>query len=184
MALTDDLERIAAAAEALAAPGERLTGVLAAEPLDVGRVYLCAYESSAGGQQWLALDDAAVPLAETRAVREAAQLAALCEVAADAAGGEQLEDLRARLTELREAEHPPGIEEVEAAAAAVAAALADEPRVATAAFLDELGALARALERSLGTASASPFAQTLQQSLPAVEELAADVERNYKGPLR
>jgi hypothetical protein len=42
VSLIDDLERIAAAAERLAAPEERLTGVVAAEPLDLGRVYLCA----------------------------------------------------------------------------------------------------------------------------------------------
>jgi len=183
MVLTDDLERIAAAAEALAGPTERLTGVLAVEPLDVGRTYLCAYESSDGSHAWIALDGAAHPVADGRAVREAAQLAALCEVAADAAGGEQLDELRLRLAELRETERPEGIEEAEAAAAAVARKLADEPRVATTAFLDELGALARELERTLGTDARSPFAQALQQALPAVDELAADVERAYKGPL-
>lgn len=183
MALTDDLERISEAAESLAAPGERLAGVLAAEPLDLGRVYLCAYEADGDGRAWLALDAAAQPLADARTVREAAQLAALCEVAADAAGGEQLDELRARLAELRETDHPAGIEAAESAAAAVADRLADEPRVATTAFLDEIGALARALEHALGTDSASPFAQAMQQALPAVEELAADVERGYKGPL-
>lgn len=182
MALTDDLERIASAAEQLASSGERLTGVVAAEPLDVGRVYLCAYESAAG-QTWLALDDAAAPLADARAVRDAVQLAALCEVAAEAAGGEQLDELRTRLAELREADRPEGIEEAEAAAAAVARKVADEPRVATTAFLDELGALARALEHTLGTDAASPFAQAMQQALPAVEQLAADVADAYKGPL-
>jgi len=40
MALAADLERIAAAA-----PGKNVTGVLAAELLDGGRVYLVAYES-------------------------------------------------------------------------------------------------------------------------------------------
>lgn len=182
MALTDDLERIAAAAERLAAADERLTGVVAAEPLDVGRVYLCAYES-AEAQRWLALDDAERPVADLRAVREAVQLAGLCEVAAESAGGEQLDELQLRLAELRETDRPLGIEEAEAAAAAVADRLADEPRVATTAFLDELGALARELERALGTGAGSPFAQAMQQALAAVEELAADVERNYKGPL-
>jgi hypothetical protein len=182
MALIDDLERIAAAAERLATPEERLAGVVAAEPLDVGRVYLCAYEAGEA-QRWLALDDAERPVADRRAVRDAAQLAGLCEVAAESAGGEQLDELRLRLAELRETDRPPGIEEAEAAAAAVAQRLAEEPRVATTAFLDELGALARDLERALGTDAASPFAQAMQQALPAVEELAADVERNYKGQL-
>jgi hypothetical protein len=77
MALVDDLERMAKAAEA---PGERVTGVLAAELLDGRRVYLCAYESRA----WLALDEDAHPLATRQAVHEAAALTALCEVAEEA----------------------------------------------------------------------------------------------------
>jgi hypothetical protein len=179
MALTDDLARIAAAAQALAGPGEQVTGVLAAEPLDVGRVYLCAYDSGA----WVVLDDAGGALDDLRVVKDAAQLAALCEVAADLGGGDDLAELRVRLRELRETDAPEGIEEAEAAAAAVAAALGDDPRVATTEFLDRIGALQRQLEVALGTASVSPFATALQQALPAVEELAADVERNYKGRL-
>lgn len=180
MALTDDLARIAAAARALAGEGEHLTGVLAAEPLDVGRIYLCAYDTGA----WVALDDGGAVLTDLRVVRGAAQLAALCEVAADLGGGSDLADLRARLRELRETEAPAGIEEAEEAAAAVAAALEDEPRVATTEFLDRLGALQRRLEHALGTGSVSPFATALQQAMPAVEELAAEVERNYKAGLR
>jgi hypothetical protein len=180
VALTDDLARIAAAAQALASPNEQVTGVLAAEPLDAGRVYLCAYDSGA----WIVLDDAGAALHDARAVNTAAQLAALCEVAADLAGGDDLAELRARLAELREREAPPGIEEAEEAAAAVAAALADEPRVASTDFLDRIGALQRRLEQALGTSSASPFATALQQTLPTVDELAADVARNYKGELR
>jgi hypothetical protein len=184
MALTDDLARIAAAAQALASAGERVTGVVAAEPLDLGRIYLCAYETGDGGHAWLALDEAATPIADARTVQEAAQLAALCEVAADAAGGGELADLRERLRELREAEHPEGIEEAEEAAGALAAAVGEEPRLATTDFVDRVGALARRLERALGTDSASPFGTAMQHALPAVDELAADVERHYKGSLR
>jgi hypothetical protein len=118
-------------------------------------------------------------------VHDAASLAALCELAAENAGGDELEELRLRLAELREREAPEGIEDAEAAAAALAEALAeDEPRLATTAWLDEIGARSRRLEQALGTSSASPFASAMQQALPAVEELAADVERNYKGALR
>jgi len=180
MALTDDLARIAAAAQALADGSEQVTGVLAAEPLDVGRVYLCAYDDGT----WIALDDDGQALTDVRVVKDAAQLAALCEVAADLGGGADLAELRARLRELRETDAPTGIEDAEDAAAAVAAALGDEPRVATTEFLDRLGGLQRRLEVALGTASASPFATALQQAMPAVEELAADVERNYRGTLR
>jgi hypothetical protein len=178
----DELERVAAAAETYAAAGERLAGILAAELLQRGRVYLCAYER-ADGHGWLALDSNAEPLASRDAVREAAQLAAMCEVAEEAAGGGHLEDLRARLRELRETEVPEGIEEAEEAARALAEAIRREPRLATTDYLDSLGAAARRLEQALGDGGGSPFAAAMQQALPAVEELAADVERTYKGPL-
>jgi hypothetical protein len=179
VALTDDLERIATAAQALAGPGERVSGVLAVEPQPGFRLYLCAYDSRA----WVVLDDAAQTLTDERLVRDAAQLAGLCEVAADVAGGDELATLRLRLRELAETDAPEGIDEAEAAAAAVADFLAEEPRVASTAFLDELGARSRRLEHALGTDAASPFGTAIQQALPAVDELAADVVRNYKGTL-
>ena len=179
MALTDDLERIAATAQARADAGERITGVLAAEPLGGGRVYLCAYD----GGGWLAFGDDGAPIRDARLVKDAAQLAGLCEVAVDVAGGDELDELRLRLRELAETDAPEGIDEAEAAAAALAAAIGDAPRLATTEFLDRLGVLSRRLEHALGTASVSPFGTALQQALPAVDELAAEVERNYKEPL-
>ncbi|HYA08593.1 MAG TPA: hypothetical protein VEG24_03330 [Gaiellaceae bacterium] len=182
MALSDDLERIAAAAAALAAPGEQMTGVLAAEPDGAGRIYLCAFES-AGGQAWLALDRDARPVESRRRVREAASLSALCEVAEELAGGGNLTELRARLAELRAAEAPEGIEEAEAAAAVLQSTLQPEPRLATSAYLDALGAASRRLERALSDDGGSPFAVAMQQALPAIEELAAQIEARYKLPL-
>ncbi len=181
MSVSEDVDRIAAAAERFAADDERVAGVIATEPLG-RRVYLCAYESG-HGHAWLALDDAAQPLDDRRLVREAAQLAALCEVAEDSAGGGHLEELRARLAELRRTEAPAGIEEAEEAAAALAATLEPEPRVARMAYLDALGVASRRLEHALGEDGGSPFAAAVQSALPAVDELAADVERAYKGPL-
>jgi hypothetical protein len=183
MALSDDLERIAAPAAAFAQPGEHVTGILAAEPEQGVRVYLCAFES-ADGHAWLALDDEGRPLAERRLIRDAASLAALCEIAEESAGGGDLAELRGRLAELRETEAPEGIEEAEDAAAALEATIQPEPRLATHAYLDALGVAARRLERSLGDDGASPFAAAMQAALPAVEKLAADVERSYKGPLQ
>jgi hypothetical protein len=177
--LSDDLERIASAAQVLAGPGERVSGVLAVDPQPGFRLYVCAFDSGA----WVVLDAAAQTLTDERLVRDAAQLAGLCEVAADVAGGDDLAELRARLRELAETDAPEGIEEAEAAAAAVADLLAEEPRVASTAFLDELGARSRRLEHALGTDAASPFGTAIQQALPAVDELAADVVRNYKGTL-
>jgi hypothetical protein len=168
MALADDLERIAGGA---AAPGERVTGVLAAELLDGTRVYLCAYESGV----WLALDDAGTPLTSKRVVHDAVTLAALCEVAEETAGGGDLDDLRARLEELRVTEAPAGIEAAQEAADALAATIRPQPRLATTEYLDALGAASRRLEQALGDEAGSPFAQALEHALPAVEELAAQV---------
>lgn len=183
MALSDDLERIAVAAASFVAPGERVTGILAAEPLGAGRVYLCAYESGDGEHTWLALDDLGAPVESRRLVHDAASLAALCEVAEETAGGGDLAELRATLADLREREAPEGIEEAEQAALELEQTLQPEPRLATTTYLDALGVASRRLERSLGEESGSPFAAALQQSMTAVEELAAEVERRYKGPL-
>ena len=181
MAVADDVARIATAAAAFAADGEELAGVLVAETLG-RRVYLCAF-AAAGGHAWLALDDAAEPIADGRLVREAASLTALCEVAEESAGGGDLPELRARLAELRETEAPEGIEEAEAAAAALAGVIQPEPRIASGDYLDAIGSASRRLEETLGESGASPFAAAMQSALGAVEELAADVERTYKLPL-
>jgi len=182
VALSDDLERIGTAAATFAAPGERLVGILAAAPLEVGRVYLCAFESE-GGHAWLAFDDEGRPVADRRAVHEAASLAGLCEVAVESAGGGDVSQLIARLAEIRTTDAPAGIEEAEAAARALEDALGTEPRLATTDYLDRVGAASRRLEQALGDDAGSPFASAMQQALPAVEELAAEVERTYKGPL-
>jgi hypothetical protein len=61
--------------------------------------------------------------------------------------------------------------------------LQPHPRPATSDYLDVLGAASRRLERALGEDGGSPFAVAMQQALPAVEELAAEIERGYKLPL-
>jgi hypothetical protein len=181
--LSDDLERISAEAARFAAAGERVVGIVPTEPLGAGRIYLCAYESDAGEHLWLALDDLGAPVESKRVLHDAASLAALCEVAEETAGGGDLPALRATLAELRTREAPVGIEEAEEAAAALEQTLEAEPRLATTAYLDGLGVASRRLEKALGEDSASPFAAALQQAMPAVEELASEVERRYKGPL-
>jgi hypothetical protein len=180
--MSDDIVRIATAAERFAAPGERVAGVLPTQPLEGLRVYLCAFESELG-HAWLAFDEAAAPIADRRLVRQAASLAALCEVAEEVAGGGRLDELRARLAELREQEAPEGIDAAEEAAAALAATLEPEPRVARSEYLDAIGAASRRLERTLGEESGSPFATAMQQALAAVEELASEVGRDYKASL-
>lgn len=181
MTVAEDVARIATAAAGFAAPAEELAGVLVAETLG-RRVYLCVF-ASAKGRTWLALGDDGAPLTDGRLVREAASLAALCEVAEESAGGGDLPELRARLAELRETDAPLGIEEAEAAAASLADTLQSEPRVASGEYLDAIGSASRRLEQALGESNASPFAATMQAALGAVEELAADIEGNYKLPL-
>jgi hypothetical protein len=182
VALSDDLERIAGVAATFAGPGERVAGILAAEPLGIGRIYLCAYESDAG-HAWLGFDAAGATVTDRRAVQGAASLAGLCEIAEESAGGGDLPELIGRLAEIRRREAPEGIEEAEEAAKALAATLEPAPRIATTDYLDRLGAASRRLEQALGDGTGSPFAAAMQQALPAVEELAAGIERAYKGPL-
>jgi hypothetical protein len=85
MGLEDDLRRAATAAGAFAAPDERVAAVLAAEPSDGKRVYICSYDS-AGEHAWLALDGDDEPVSSRSLVREAVSLVALCEIAEEAAG--------------------------------------------------------------------------------------------------
>jgi hypothetical protein len=180
--LSDDLERIAALAETFAASEEHVSGLVAAEPLDTGRVYLCAYEAP-GGHAWLAFAADGEPVTSRHAVHAAASLSGLCEIAEESAGGGDVPQLLARLAELQAAEAPEGIEEAVAAAEALAATLEPEPRLATTSYLDRLGAASRRLEQALGEDRASPFAAAMQQAVAVVEELAAEIERTYKGPL-
>jgi hypothetical protein len=178
-----ELEGIAAAAERFAAPGESLTGVLATEPAPGVRVYLCAFES-AEGRSWLALDEAGGPVESRALVRDAASIAALVEVAADAAGGGQLEELRSQLVSLRLRENPPGIDEAEAAALGLERTLGAPPRLATPALLDDIGAATRRLELALGTAGGSPFAEAMKAGTAAVDALVAEIEAHHKASLR
>ena len=174
MALTDDLERIAAAA----AEHGPVSGVLAAEPGRGRRLYLIAFGGDED-RQWLVLDDDGVPIARRDDVRDTASIVAMSELAADLAGGGDLETLRSQLAQVRMVEQPPGIEEAEEAALVLERTIGAPPRVATPGFLDEVGAATMALERALGETS-SPFSAAIRSSTGAVEEFVADVERAYK----
>ena len=183
MTLAAELERVAAAAGRYADRGETVVAVLASEPQPGVRVYLCAFESSGEERTWLALDEDARPVADRATVREAAAIAAMSEIAADTAGGGELEELRAQLVTLRLREHPPGIEEAEEAALGLERTIGAAPRVASPAYLDAVGAATRRLEDALGGDGGSPFAEAMKQAVGAVESLASEVERNYKHAL-
>src|SRR3712207_3550044 len=81
MDLLTELQRVAGLAAPRAASGEELTGILAAEPLVGGRVYLCAFGRDGETRSWLALDAGGEPITERERVREVVSLVALCEVA-------------------------------------------------------------------------------------------------------
>jgi hypothetical protein len=85
MELDRDLRRIAEAAGKHAAEGEEVSGIVPAEPASGIRLYVCAY-ASGEGTTWLVFDATGVPVEDRSLVHEAVSIAALCEVAEDAAG--------------------------------------------------------------------------------------------------
>ena len=136
------------------------------------RTYLCAF-ASGDERTWLVLDDAA-PVTDREAVRRAATIAAMCELADESAGGGELDELRDRLMTIRLTESPDGIEEAEEAALALQQVIGAPPR--SAGYLDRVGAATRRLELALGDSGQSPFAEAMKAGMASVEEFAADVE--------
>jgi len=90
VSLGEDVSRIAGIAAQHRAPGQLVVAVLAVDSAAGERVYLCAFADDDGEQEWLALDAAGAPVSDRARVREAASIAALVEVAEEAA--EQLAD--------------------------------------------------------------------------------------------
>jgi hypothetical protein len=182
MDLAAELEAIAVRAAEHAAEGEVVQGVLAAEPYEHDRLYLCAFGSPDGARSWLVLDVEGEPVVSRDSVRSVVSIAALCEVAEDSAGGGDVAELRSQLMTLRLTEQPPGIEEAEEAALALESAVAQPPRVASTAYLDSLGSATRRLERALGD-DGSPFATAMQSAIEPVDALTREVETTYKRTL-
>jgi hypothetical protein len=83
--VSDDVSRIAGIAAQHRTPGQRVVAVLAVESAAGARLYLCAFADDEGNQQWLALDVDGLPVSDRARVREAASIAALVEVAEEAA---------------------------------------------------------------------------------------------------
>src|SRR5580765_1660907 len=184
MSLDDELRVIADAAVTFAGPGEALAGIVPAEPATGLRRYLCAYGGEDGANAWLVLDAGGEPIAERASVRDSVSISALCELAEEAAGGGDLDDLRSRLVALRITENPPGIDEAEAAIDALEAALGSPPQIASPARLDAIGEATRKLERTLGEGPGSPFVEAMKAATSTVDALLLDVESGYKRPLR
>ena len=181
MSLEEEIAAIGEAARGFAADGEEVVGMVPAEPEEGRRVYLCAY-ATGDARRWLALDANGEAISDRRAVRAAVSIAALCEIAEENAGGGDLPELRSRLLEIRLTDNPEGIGEAETAAADLEGTIEPPPRVASAAYLDAIGAAATRLEQALG-GGGSPFAEAMKVSIGAAEELAAEVERSYKSAL-
>jgi hypothetical protein len=180
--LREELEQIAVVAAEHAGGGEEIAAVIPAEA-SVGRVYLCAYRNGREETSWLLLDAGGAPVEDRAAVRDAASLVALCEVAADSAGGGDLDELRSQLAGLRLTENPPGLDEAVAAVDELERAIGTPPRVASTEYLERVGAAARTLEDALGSGPGSPFAAAMKSGAGAVEQLTADVEAHYRRPL-
>ena len=62
-----------------------MSGIVPAEPAGGIRLYVCAYRGGEG-TTWLVFDATGVPVEDRALVHEAVSIAALCEVAEDAAG--------------------------------------------------------------------------------------------------
>ncbi|MGH3066350.1 MAG: hypothetical protein ACRDOF_08585 [Gaiellaceae bacterium] len=179
MALADELERVDALAAAHAKPGDAVSGIVATEPAPGERVYICSFDHSDGPRSWLAIRENGAAVTSRPELRAAVSIAALCEVAEDAAGGGNLDALIATLGEIREKEAPPGIEAAEAAARALRSLLGDPPQLATPARLDEIGSATRRLEQELDATGASPFVAAMKSAQGAVQDLQREIEAGY-----
>ncbi len=153
MSLQAELEQAATAAAAHALEGERVAAVMPAEPVPGVRVYVAAFESGAG-LAYLALDGDRQPVSDTSLVRDAVSLIALAERAEEVSAGIDAESIGGRFNEL--ATRLDGLDPAAAdAARAVAAAalavaqLVSGLRLATPAYLDQLGQAAGALGAAL-----------------------------------
>ena len=183
MVLEDELERAVDAAGSHSEPGDVISAVLPTEPEPGRRVYLCAFDGADGFRSWLAVDGEGRTVVDRAELRSAISIAALCEVAADAAGGGDLDELVARLEELRSREDPPGIADAVEAAEELRAVLGEPPQLASASRLDAIGAATRRLEKELDPTGASPFGTAMQAAQAAVAELQREIEAGYRTEL-
>jgi hypothetical protein len=179
VSLSDELERAAEHALGATEPGATVSGVLATEAEQGARVFVCSLDGADGTRGWLAVRGDGAVVSTRSDLRAAVSIAALCEIAADSAGGGDLDGLVASLAELREREAPEGIEDAEDAARALRNTIGEPPQLATPARLDEIGAATRRLEQELDPGGASPFAAALKAAQGAVQELQREVEAGY-----
>jgi len=181
--LLADLERIATSAAAYAPEEGAVSAVLAAEPTQGLRAYLCAFETADGSRSWVVLDDAGAAVSARRDVRDAVVIAALCEIAEESAAGGDLDELLSRLVAIRLTENPEGIDEAEDAVRALQRAVGTPPQLSSPARLDEIGAATRRLEQALDPAAPSPLTSALKSAQGTIDELMKEIEQTYRVPL-
>ena len=99
MSLDEELRRIAEKAVTYCRDGEELAGIIPAQPGTGGRVYVCAYRDG-DATSWLVLDADAKPVDDRTLVKDAVSIAALCELAEEAGGGENGEPVLATPAQL------------------------------------------------------------------------------------
>jgi hypothetical protein len=179
VSLDDELERAVEHALAAAEAGSSVSGVLPTEPQPGLRVFVCSVDGADGTRGWLAVRADGSAVTARPDLRAAVSIAALCEIAAESAGGGDLDGLIASLADLREREAPEGIEDAEEAARLLRDVVGEPPQLASPARLDEIGAATRRLEEELDPGGASPFAAALKSAQGAVQELQREVEAGY-----
>jgi hypothetical protein len=179
MTLGDELGRAGELASAHIGDGDVVSGLLATELEPGRRVYLGSIDGADGRRGWLGFRGDGSVVTSRAEVRASVSIAALCEIAVDAAGGGDLDGLIVSLVDLREREAPEGIEDAEAAARALREVVGDPPQLATPERLDALGAATRRLEQELDPGGASPFAAALKAAQGAVSELQREIEAGY-----
>jgi hypothetical protein len=179
VALAEEIEHAAVLAAAHLGNGDAVSGILATEPEPGRRVYLCSVDAADGTRAWIGVRDDGAAVASRAELRAAVSIAALCEVAAESAGGGDLDALIASLADLRAREAPEGVEDAEEAARGLHEVLGEPPQLATPSRLDAVGAATRRLEQELDPGGASPFAAALKSAQGAVSELQREVEAGY-----
>jgi hypothetical protein len=153
VSLERDVERAEEAARTHARGGERVAAVMPAEPTPGVRVYLAAFESG-DDLEYLLLDADGCPVSDRRLVRDAVSVIALSERAEEVSATISAEGIAERFDALagrlagEDAPTAGAAREVAGAARAVAS-VANGVRLATPAYLDEVGAAASVLGAAL-----------------------------------